>query len=239
MERGERWTRVDYEACPRRLLRAATWWKPAVCEVEAPSGGVIVKDARACPRATRAVGRWCLARERRALARVAGVAGVPRIAGVIDDDALVVEAVAAEPMRAGHTPGGIRSIADRLLALIGEVHRRGVYHLDLRHKQNVLVDVRGMVTLVDFGAAVTLPRWICPVVGPLLAGVDRRAALKFVARWAPETLTAREARSVLRGDRLRRAWVFSRHRPPAGEMESVAARLAESKEPKDPWEHGA
>ncbi len=221
-----RWSRAEYEASPRRLLRPASRLKPAVWAVSTPNEAFIVKDLRACPRPWRAFARWLRAREARALTRLAGVARVPQLVHAIDRDARVLSCLPGEPMRAGHTPGGPRAIADKLLELLAQVHARGVYHLDLRHKRNVLVDESGAVSLVDFGAAITLPSWAISRLGPLFAGIDRAAALKYVARWEPSSLTENEARTVRRRRRLRRLWFFSRHAPPAGEAESLAARLS-------------
>ena len=46
------------------------------------------------------------------------------------------------------------------------MHRRGVAHLDLRHRSNVLVGENGDPILIDFGSAITfhpgglLGRWL-------------------------------------------------------------------------------
>jgi hypothetical protein len=204
-----------------------------VYEVTGPDGRWIIKDRSSHSGPFRWIAGWLLGRERRVLETLRGIPGVPDPV-VIDRDAFATRPLGGEPMRAGHTPGGVRAVADRLLELIDELARRGVHHLDLAHKQNIILDSHGNVSLVDFGSAVALGPWQRRLLGRLLTDVDRRAALKYVARWAPQTLTRDEARLILKGTRLRRWWFLSRHAPPAGEMEAVRARWTELRKVQPP-----
>jgi serine/threonine protein kinase len=85
------------------------------------------------------------------------------------------------------------------------MHRKGVYHLDMRKRDNVLVAPDGKVHLLDFGSAVLLRpdglarRWL----GPLLAIFDRYAVLKWKSWLHPSALTPSDRRLLRRLDRLR------------------------------------
>ena len=92
-----------------------------------------------------------------------------------------------------------RRIADSLLARTAVMNQRGVFHLDLRQRQNILLGQGLELSIIDFGAGWApnpLARWI---FGGLLTAVDRSAALKYLARFAPEHLTREEGEEVLRG----------------------------------------
>jgi len=219
-------SRAGFETRPRTLLSRASRLKPAVWRVEGPSGPVLVKDVAGLPPLFRILGRMLLHRERRILERLEGLDGVPAVLGEWDADAFLTSWVAGEPLdRERFCAAGPRKLTDQLLSLLEEVHARGVYHLDIRQRRNLLLDSHGRVRLVDFGAAFGFGPLRRRLFGALLGWVDRLSVLKHLARYAPAELTPAEARSVLRAQRLRRLWVVSPHRP-RGEVEGARARLA-------------
>ena len=144
-----------------------------------------------CTRSSAALyGRRVLRREERALTALAGVPGVPALLGRIDADALALEFIDAEPLRRDLEPARLRRACSQLEEKIDRMHERGVVHLDLRQKRNVLVDAAGEVFLVDFQSA-----WVLAPGGlalRMLAPLDRSAALKFRWRYAPELLDDEE-----------------------------------------------
>lgn len=108
---------------------------------------------------SRWVGRLLLARERRALGALQGVAGVPRL----------IEDAESKAQGAGRRSELLRSwiealplsetrelpidFFDRLDELVLSLHAQGVCHNDLHKEQNVLVDGDGFPWLVDFQLA--------------------------------------------------------------------------------------
>ncbi|MFQ5748957.1 MAG: hypothetical protein ACE5H3_05800 [Planctomycetota bacterium] len=220
-------SRAEFETRPRTLLSRASRLKPAVWRVEGPPGPVLVKDVSGLPPLFRMLGRRLLHRERRILERLGGLDGVPAVLGGWDADAFLTSWVEGEPLdRERFCAAGPRKLTDQLLSLLEKVHARGVYHLDIRQRRNLLLDARGRVRLVDFGAAFGFGPLRRLFFGPVLGWVDRLAVLKHLARYAPGELTPLEARSVLRAQRLRRLWVVSPHRP-RGEAEGARSRLAQ------------
>jgi serine/threonine protein kinase len=126
-------------------------------------------------------------REVRALRALAGHPSVPAFRGWVDALAF---AVAYRPgrrmsrkLRGAVPPDFIR----RLEEAVAEMHRRGVVHLDLRHRSNVMVDEAGHPVLIDFGSALTFrpgglgARWLLP----WLARIDRGAVRKWRERVEP------------------------------------------------------
>ena len=116
------------------------------------------------------VARLLLARERRALARIDGMSGVPQLAGESEfvralshdgrqpreRDVLVRTWLDGEPLhRAEILP---RDTFERLEELVRELHRRGVCHNDLHKEQNIVIGRDGWPHLIDFQLASTHSR---------------------------------------------------------------------------------
>jgi predicted Ser/Thr protein kinase len=154
---------------------------PDVLLVEVDGRQLVVKDF--APRGLwvrTTIGRWITAREVRALRALDGMPSVPRFLGSIDPLAFAVEYRPGRRMSrklAGRVPP---QFLERLEAALREMHRRGVAHLDLRHRSNVMVDEDGGPVLIDFGSALTfrpgsLPaRWLLPLLGRIdLAAVEK------------------------------------------------------------------
>jgi tRNA A-37 threonylcarbamoyl transferase component Bud32 len=172
-----------------RLLNRGNRRNPDVLLVEYRGRPMVVKDfAPRGPWVRASLGRWITAREVRALRALAGHPAVPALLGGIDPLAFAVEYRPGTRMSrqlAGVVPPDFMA---RLTEALEEMHRRGVAHLDLRHRSNVLADATGRPVLIDFGSAVTFrpggaaARWILPV----LAWIDRRALEKWRVRISPK-----------------------------------------------------
>lgn len=223
---------AEVGAVGRQCLSRGSRWKPAVWQLQYSDGSTrLRKEVASLPMRGRWLARWLLHRERRVLATLEGLAGIPRLLESSRDhwDCEFIQGQVLERQIFSSEP---RRLADELFHILQAIHQRGVYHLDLRQKQNILVDEVGRLTLVDFGASFrcgTLSRlWL----GPLLSWVDRQAVLKYLARYAPDALRPEEAKAVMKAQRLRRFWVFSKHRP-RGEKEAAARRLRETGDSKE------
>lgn len=159
--------RADLPGRTRHVLHRGRARNPDVLLVDAPDGPLVVKDF--APRGAivrRLLGPWLQRREIRAYQALAGHPAVPRFLGAIDALAFAVEYRPGRRMSrrlAGKIPAGF---IERLAAAVREMHARGVVHLDLRHRSNVLVDDRGDPVLIDFASALVLPpggrlaRWL-------------------------------------------------------------------------------
>lgn len=156
--------------------------------------------------------RWWLApfarslcrRESRALARLDGLPGTPRLVSA-DRAGLRREWIEGRPMQAAKPrhPDYYRD-ARRLVA---GLHRLGVAHNDLAKEPNWLVTPTGRPALVDFQLAVVSPRR-----GRLfrsLAREDLRHLLKHKCSYCPERLTARERRLLETPGSVSRLWMAS------------------------------
>jgi predicted Ser/Thr protein kinase len=163
---------------------------PDVLLVEVDGRQLVVKDF--APRGLwvrTTIGRWITAREVRALRVLDGLPAVPRFLGSIDALAFAVEYRPGQRVSrklAGRVPP---EFLERLETALHEMHRRGVAHLDLRHRSNVLVGEDGDPVLIDYGSALIfrpgglLARWLLP----LLVRLDLTALEKWRIRLTPSS----------------------------------------------------
>jgi serine/threonine protein kinase len=185
---------------------------PVIRLVPHDGGRAVLKDFRSRNPVTRGVlGPILVRREYAVLRHLAGVPGIPRTYGIVDGRALLIEYIPGKTL-GKFKPGELNdSVLQDLQATLDEVHQRGVVHLDLRQKKNVLIAERdGRPYIIDFANAVR-------VDGPLtilreqLKSVDRGGLLKFKARFFPHLLTAPDRAALKRQASLRKFWPFSPH----------------------------
>jgi serine/threonine protein kinase len=166
-------------------LNRGRWGNPDVLLVETGAGRVVVKDFAPRSRWVRRwLAPWLLSREELAYQRLAGVEAVPRLMGRLDAEALVIE----------YRPGTLLSRSLRgtlpkafmpdLEAAIHALHDRGIVHLDLRHRGNILAGEDGRPVVIDFASALRFDPASRMGRGliALFSWIDRRALLKWRAR---------------------------------------------------------
>ena len=201
--------REDLDRLRERFLGKRAWYRPVVHLLVLPGGErAVVKDFLPCPRLWRTTyGRFVLRREVAAYEALDGVPGVPRFLGRVDADAFAAEWVPGRDL--GKCPKGSLGpeTFERLAATVAEMHRRGVVHLDLRQRRNVLVDDAGVPRVIDYSSALCLR----PGGWRLrrLAAVDESGVLKYKRRFLPDSLTEDERARLRRVERWRRFWPFS------------------------------
>ncbi len=153
-----------------------------------PERPFVVKDfAGRAPWLRATLGRWLVGRELRAYRALAGHPAVPRLLGRLDAYAFALEYRPGRRLsrqRAAELPP---DFLPRLAHAVAEMHARGVVHLDLRHRSNVLADAAGAPVLIDFASALCLRpgRWPDRLLLGWLAALDRRALAKWRAKLAP------------------------------------------------------
>lgn len=94
--------------------------------------------------------RKTLRREAEAYQRLAGLAGVPRCYGMVEDRFLLLEFIDGQPYRDAQIPDR-QAWFDALLHIIQGFHARGVAHGDLKSKSNLMMTADGKPCVVDFG----------------------------------------------------------------------------------------
>ena len=219
--------REDLSHLPRRPLAAArNRTKADVILVESGRENVVVKDFRARGFIVRhTIGRFSIARECRAYARLESIPGIPAFHGRIDPFAFACEYIPGRPLRGcsrRSQPAALFTALDRLLE---SVHARGVAIADLHHRNVLGRDTDGAPFLVDFSLAVVRPvRWNFPGrwIFARALELDRLAFERIRARYAATsgpptgTLGSPGTEDTEHGDRARSTGTETRHAGASG-----------------------
>ncbi len=197
-------------------------WKTYTWQVEVDGRSLVIKDVRNChPLFRFTIGRWLIRREAGIYRRLAGLDFVPQCFGRLDRDALVLEYLPAPSLT--HCPEHrlAPEFFPRLAAQIGELHGRGIVHLDLRHRSNILVAADGSPRLIDFQSSIDLRRhaWIRWLFARQLIQVDLAGLLKWRMRYAPHAVGPAEHAWYARFRAWRGFWLVGR----SGQQSSAAA----------------
>ncbi|MEE3326872.1 MAG: hypothetical protein VX252_06045 [Myxococcota bacterium] len=165
-----------------KTLRRGGLGNPDVVLIRTREGLVVVKDFAPRPYWVRqTLGRWLTRHEQRVYQALEGVDLVPRLLGPVDQYAFALE----------YRPGRLLSRAlkrelppDFLSELergVSEMHQRGIVHLDLSHRSNILLGEDGRPVLLDFASAIRFGAGhaLGRALTRGLAQIDRRALRKW------------------------------------------------------------
>jgi len=107
------------------------------------------------------LGRLLAAREQWFMVRLVGIQGIPVSLGAVSVDGRPLPNAVAHEWIAGHALAEGEQVDDRffptLTAILAAVHRRGVAHVDLHKRENLLVDDAGRPHLIDYQISFGLP----------------------------------------------------------------------------------
>ncbi|MGI9176692.1 MAG: hypothetical protein ACR2IT_02410 [Pirellulales bacterium] len=121
------------------------------------------------------LGRYLAARERWFMDRLAGIEGIPVSLGEMRVDGRPLPNAIAHEWIEGHAMTEKERVDDwffpQLADILAEAHRRGVAHVDLHKRENILVDEQGRPYLIDYQISFGLPSGRLAAV--LLGGVLR------------------------------------------------------------------
>ena len=203
---GERFVRAEifkHDSWAATAIYASAT-RRAICKFNRESSVLLVP--------MRWLGRMLAARERWFMERLRGVEGVPAGLGPVRTAGRVMPNAVARTFVAGHALAADERVAaeffPRLTAILAEVHGRGIAHVDLHKRENILVDEAGRPHLIDFQISWGLPagRLAAAVGRPLLAVLQRcddYHLLKHRVRLRPDQVPHGAADL----DRLRPAWI--------------------------------
>ncbi len=155
------------------------------------------------------IGLWLIRNEWKIYRRLDGIEGIPRVIERIDRFAFVTEYVPGSPLgRGGNLPA---SFFEQLGKVLKEVHSRGVVHLDLRHKGNILLSEDGKPFIIDFNSSLAFGErgLLRRLLFPVLRWVDYGGLLKLKERVSPSLMTSEERSFLRRFNKLRKLWIFN------------------------------
>jgi predicted Ser/Thr protein kinase len=192
------------------LSKGSAFGKPDLNRVEVEGRTLMVKDVWRKNLFFRwTLGLWLIHKEWKIYSQLKGVHGVPQAIERIDRFAFAMEFVPGRPIERGETLQP--SFFPHLEQVLREVHKRGVVHLDLRHKGNILISEKGEPFLIDFNSSFYYKEkgLFRRFIFPILRWVDNGGLLKLKERIAPELMTHEEMNFLKRFNRLRKLWIFN------------------------------
>ncbi|MBS3905905.1 MAG: hypothetical protein KGZ49_02605 [Syntrophaceae bacterium] len=201
--------RKDIEKNSICLVRGR-FGKPDLNRVETEGHAFMVKDVRRRNFFLRwTLGLWLIDKEWKIYSRLKGLKGIPQPVERIDRFAFAMEYIPGKAV--GRSEALSASFFLELERVLGEVHSRGVVHMDLRHKGNILVSDKGEPFLIDFNSSFSfrengiLRRFLFP----LFQWVDVGGLLKLKERASPNLMAPGELDFLKRFNKLRKLWIFN------------------------------
>jgi hypothetical protein len=177
------------------------------------------------------IGRWLSKREASALMRFSDVSGVPKLIGMIDDDAVVREYIEGHPLAKGERVHD--DFFEQLRQLLRTIHDRETAYVDLEKCENVLVGDDGAPYLIDFQIAWWTPagwmgktqllRWI----QNRLQAADDYHVLKLQRRTRPDQLTDAQLTAS-----QRRPWYIRLHRRLTQPLQQIRRGILDRVDPR-------
>jgi predicted Ser/Thr protein kinase len=191
-------------------MTKGSFGKPDLNQIEVEGRSLMVKDVGRKNFLLRwTLGLWLIHKEWKIYSRLGGAKGVPQPVERIDRFAFAMEFVPGRSILRGEPlPSSFLPELERVLR---EVHDRGVVHMDLRHKGNILVTEKGEPVLIDFNSSFAFKEkgFLRRFLFPLLRWVDYGGLLKLKKRISPSLMTPEEIAFLKRFNRLRKLWFFN------------------------------
>lgn len=190
-------TREDLDEITVQVLREGLGTRPEVRLVSLRGEQAVSKDyGRGGTWFKRMLGLYLARREVAALQRADGIANIPRVLALSNGSAIVMSRIDGVQVTAVDDSDVFDAeFFERLLTLIGKLHRCGVAHGDLEKLDNIMITPDGEPALVDFTSAIV--SGASPVAALALSEImanDVRAVYKLKAHFAPDLLTPDEER---------------------------------------------
>ena len=193
---------ADFDGLPSKLLKRGCNHAPDLLLYELDGRQIVVKDFRSKSGMWRTlVGRLLTSREARVLHAVEGMRGVPQFRGKLGPYRVAMTYIAGTvPTRKDPAFKNREAFISELAQLVSALHRRGVVHLDLKHRSNVVTTVDGHPVILDFASGLCFnPNWFGGRLAVKLFGAaDRLAVVKWKRRLCPELLSEAEQRRLSR-----------------------------------------
>ncbi len=207
------WEPSRLEGLERTWLRRRSRRKANLALLEVEGHKYVLKTVEDMPWLLKVtLGRWLLSREISTYRRLAGLEGIPRLIARVGKDAFLLSYEEGFPLRKETKPHIKDHSFDQLSALVEAIHERGVVHLDLGQRKNILVRPDGMPVIVDFGSAMggNLPRPLGRLLVFLLGWIDRRGLLMQRLRYGDGIPDEATRKALKRANFWRGLWIFNR-----------------------------
>ena len=199
-----------------RMLKAGGPTKADLRVVDVGDGPLVVKDFAAKASWVRLIGRLQIGRECRAYRWLGALPGLAPFVGRVDAHALALGWIdGGQLSEAARRPGEGALLLSRLREIVERMHRTGLVHLDLRGRENVMLDAEGRILVLDLASAM----WFRPgglasrLFARPLQAADEAAMLKWKILLDAGPYTDDERAFLERYRFWRALWIFNRKRP--------------------------
>jgi predicted Ser/Thr protein kinase len=185
-------TRADLKGRPARTVRRGISYKADLLVYRVNGEDVLLKDYGRKTGIWRDVlGVMFTRREARALRALSGVEGFPQFRGRPDPYCVAMTFINGKQVKkADPSVRGNEDFVRQLRHTVHEMHRRGVVHLDLKHRSNLMVSGAGQPVILDFESALCFRRaWLIGRLAVVLLGqLDWLAVQNWTRRLCPHML---------------------------------------------------
>ena len=199
--------RDQISAADLTVLNKGKWGNAEVFLYNSPVGKWVLKDFAGRPWLVRnTIGRYMIKKEMGALSKLAGIAGIPDDVFKLDSYCVCYRYVEGQTLRDCREALSADFFL-RLEELVRCMHEKGLAHLDLRYRRNILVTNEMRPAIIDFQSGVHLDK-VPRIFHDLLKDVDISGVYKHWKRFSPETMGAEREKRLADIMRIRKFWVF-------------------------------
>ena len=181
----------------RGIIRSPSGTRPILWKIEENGLRLVIKDfSRNGFLFRNTVGRFLIWRESKAYRRLRGIKGVPLFYGTIGGLALIVEEIEGKDLESVQKGEELpEDFFKRLRALVGEIHKRGVAHCDLKRAPNIIMGNDGDPCIVDWSASICKKELgffpLSPIFNRFVRD-DLNAITKISLKYRPEIVSPKE-----------------------------------------------
>lgn len=194
-----------------RIIATRKSMKPDILIAERGGQFIVAKDFRNKKWLARTLwGPLNIMYEKFILQKLAGLDGIPEFIGLEDYNCLLISYIDGDIIKkSSHNlaPGYF----DNLFNIVKKIHARGILHLDLGHKSNIMVKQNGDPAIIDFNTSIYLPSnsFFSPLLR-LLAKIDTISIMRLKVKFCPQETTLSERQQVKNFLLIRKLWIFDK-----------------------------
>jgi serine/threonine protein kinase len=195
----------------KRVIAAKKSLKPDILIAELDGEFIVAKDFRNTIWVARRLwGPLNIMYEKFILQKLRDVKGIPAFIGLEDYNCLLISYINGDEIKKSKGSLAPTYFAD-LFNIARDIHSRGVIHLDLGHKSNVMVNQNGNPAIIDFNTSIYLPRnALFSPLFQLLMKIDNLSILRLKLRFSPQETTLNERQQLKKFMILRKLWIFDK-----------------------------
>lgn len=207
MQKGKPFTRDMINPGQQEFLARGRWANADLIVCVAAGKEWVVKDFMSCqPFIKNTWGVWMVRRELNAFLRLAGLDGIPAEPFLVDRYAVAYRFMPGKTLRDVSPETLTREFFLDFEALVLSIHQRGLVHLDLRNRRNILFMDNGRPGILDFQSCIDLcfvPRFL----HRLLIEIDLSGVYKVWHNSRPDLMDDGRRERLAAMNRKRGLWI--------------------------------